>query len=363
MEYLPHTRYYLGFNLVAGVGAVRLARLIEQCGSVEAAWHASPTAMAKAGLDAKTNAALAHAQSTLDLDAKLEQFCKAGIDLITLEDATYPHLLAQIPNPPPLLYLRGTLSPFDEWAVAIVGTRSPTSYGKEATRQIGSGLARQRVTIVSGLAMGIDSVAHKTALEAGGRTIAVLGSGVDVIYPERNEQLATEIIENGAIISEYAPGTRPNALNFPPRNRIISGLALATLVVEGGIKSGALITSSFAADHGRDVFAVPGSIFSKISEGPNNLIRNGAGLVTNAEDILQALNLLTAPIQQEVSLAMPDDPTEAKLLTYLSKEPQHADLICRASGLTTSLVLSTLGMLELKGYIRQVGNMEYVRSR
>ncbi len=363
MTISPHTRYYLGFNLVPGIGPIRLMRLIERCGSVEAAWYADPGDLAAAGIDAKISKALLDARRSIDLDAALERVISAGVQLLTVADAHYPALLAQIPAPPPLLYVRGSISSADNWGVAIVGTRAPSSYGKEATRYFATDLASSGVTIVSGLALGIDAIAHTAALDAGGRTIAVLGCGVDVPYPERNQRLAQRIIEQGALVSEYPLGMKPMPSNFPPRNRIISGLSLGTLVIEAGLKSGALITVDFALEQGRDVFAVPGSIFNKTSEGTNRLIRNGAGLVTHASDLLEALNLGVASAQQEIRAELPDDPTEAALLELISYEPQHADLLGRAANLPAPIVAATLALLELKGYIRQVAAMEYVLVR
>lgn len=357
------TRYYLGFNLVPGIGPTRLARLIDQCGSVEAAWHATPADLLAAGLDDKTRSAFLETRHQTDLEAEVARVAEAGVQLLTIEDADYPALLKQVPAPPPLIYVRGSLGNTDEWAVAVVGTRSPTTYGKEATRRIVTELAHSGVTVVSGLAIGIDTMAHRSALEAGGRTIAVLGSGIDVAYPERNQRLAEQISGQGALISEYPLQTRPVASNFPPRNRIISGLALGTLVIEAGHKSGALITVNFALDQGRDVFAVPGSIFSGKSAGTHGLIRNGAGLVTCAEDILEALNLMTTSTQQAIAAEMPTDPTETVLLAQLSAEPQHADVLCRACSMPAAVVAAALAMLELKGYVRQVGPMEYVLAR
>lgn len=356
-------RYYLGFNLVPGIGPMRLARLIERCGSVEAAWHAGPGELTAAGLDARSSAALLETRRHCNLDAELERAAAARVRLLTIADPDYPMLLAQTPAPPPLLYVRGALTSADDWALAIVGTRGPTSYGKEATRRLAADLAGAGVTVVSGLALGVDTIAHGAALEAGGRTIAVLGCGVDVAYPERNQRLAAAIVENGALVSEYPLGTKPMPANFPPRNRIISGLTLGTLVVEAGAKSGALITVEFALEQGRDVFAVPGSIFSKASEGTNRLIRNGAGLVTQAIDILEALNLGVMSAQREVRAELPEDPTEAALLELLSYEPQHADSLGRAAGLPAPAVSAALTMLELKGYVRQVSSMEFVLAR
>jgi DNA processing protein len=213
------------------------------------------------------------------------------------------------------------------------------------------------------LAIGVDTVAHKAALEAGGRTIGVLASGLDQVYPERNRPLAEQMIASGALVSEFPLGTRPIPQLFPVRNRIISGLTLGTLVIEAGVQSGALITVRYALEQGRDVFAVPGSIFSPKSEGPNQLIRDGAGLVTRGLDLLEALNLTTLAAQQEVQAALPDDPTEAALLELVSYEPQHVDAIGRQAGLPITVVSSTLAIMELKGLVRQAGVMQYVLAR
>jgi DNA processing protein len=358
-----HIRYYLGFNLVRGIGPARLAQLIAHCGTIAAAWHAPAAELAAAGLDARTIAALDEVRQTCDLDAELAALRQAEIDIITLEDPTYPRLLREVPAAPPMVYVRGTLTPADGWAIAVVGTRTPTSYGKEATRHIVGELAQRGITVVSGLAVGIDTVAHQAALEAGGRTIAVQGCGLDRIYPADNRKLAHQIVAQGALMSDYPRQTRPHKDNFPPRNRIISGLALGTLVVEADEQSGALITVNFAADQGRDAFAVPGSIFSHKSRGTHKLIRNGAGLVTCADDLLEALHLELAQVQQEVATALPlDEPNETALMAHLSKDPQHIDVLVRASGLDTAAVLAALAMLEIKGYVRQAGHQEYVRT-
>ncbi len=362
MTTAPHIRYYLGFNCVPGIGPTRLMRLVERCGSVEAAWHASSGELLAAGLDARSSAALLETRRKLDLDAELERVARLGIHIVTREDADYPRLLAEIANPPPLLYVRGGFDITDNWAIAVVGTRSPTSYGKEVTRHIVSELARSGLTIVSGMARGIDSIAHSAALEAGGRTIAVQGCGLDTIYPEGNRALASQIIEQGALISDYPLGTRPLAVNFPPRNRIISGLTKATLVVEAGETSGALITVDFALEQGRDVFAVPGSIFNRTSKGTHQLLRNGAMLTTCAADILEELRLTRAQAQQEMVLALPDDPVEARLMAHLSAEPQRIDEIVRASGMGAAEVSAALMMLTLKGYVRECDTGQWVRA-
>ena len=360
---MDNTRFYLGFNLVNGIGPARLDRLIDFCGSIEAAWRARPADVLAAGLDARSAHALRLAQRTVDLDTELERAAQAGIQLLTREHAAYPAGLAQIPAPPPLLYVRGRLAAVDAWSVAVVGTRSPTSYGKEAARRLAGDLAGAGVTVISGLAIGIDTLAHTAALEAGGRTIAVLACGADLVYPERNRALAEQICQAGAIISEFPLGAKPTPQMFPVRNRLISGLALGTLVIEAGIGSGALITVDYALEQGRDVFAVPGSIFSKVSQGTNQLLRNGATIATSAQDMLEALNLNAATAQQEIQLAFPDDPAEAALLDLVSYEPQHIDELRRASGLAVADVSAMLAMMELKGLVRQAGALQYVRVR
>jgi DNA processing protein len=219
------------------------------------------------------------------------------------------------------------------------------------------------VTIVSGLARGIDAQAHQAALDCGGRTLAVLGSGLDVIYPWENKKLAAAITGHGALISEFALGSQPEASNFPARNRIISGLSRGVIVVEAGEQSGALITADFAADQGRDVFAVPGSIFQRSSRGANRLICDGAQPALSAADVLEALNLTAVTEHVEAQMLFPTDATEALLLEGLSEEPTHIDEVGRASGLPISTVSSTLALMELKGLVRQVGGMNYVRAR
>lgn len=360
---MQSTRYYLGFNLVNGIGPARLARLIDHCGSIDAAWHASTSDLMAAGIDSRTIETILATRQTIDLDSLIERAERLGVRLISRDDPAYPPLLGHIPTAPPLLYVRGTLHDTDQWALAVVGTRSPTLYGKEVARRIVTDLAQMGITIVSGLALGVDSIAHSAALEAGGRTIAVLGCGVDVPYPERNQRLAAQICENGAIISDYPLGTKPVPTNFPPRNRIISGLSRATLVVEAGQRSGALITVDFALEQGRDVFAVPGSIFSAASVGTNRLISNGATLATSAQQILDDLHLATASVQQEVAAVVPADPTETQLLELLTADPIHVDTLGRASGLSAAQILAVLSVMELKGSVRQVGGMQFVRGR
>lgn len=356
-------RYWVGFNYVRGIGPVKFRRLVDFFGSPREAWEASIAALRQAGLDSKACDNLVSARSSLSLDAEMDKIQAEGVVVLTWDDPTYPDRLRQIDSPPPVLYVKGDLAPKDDWAVAVVGTRRATIYGREAARRLAGDLARNHVTVVSGLAKGIDSHAHQAALEAGGRTIAVLGSGVDIIYPPENRRLASEIISSGALISEYPLGTQPEAVNFPPRNRIISGISLGTVVIEAHERSGALITTDFALEQGREVFAVPGQIFSKASAGCHDLIKQGAKLVKDCEDILEELNLTMVAVQREAKEILPANETETVLLRVLSTDPQHIDEIRRESGLPIATVSAVLTMMELKGMVRQVGGMNYVAAR
>ena len=357
-------KYWLGFNLVKGIGPAKVQALLDYFGGLGPAWHATELQLQKIGLDQRAIRSFAEARSQLDLDICLQQVEKSGIRLLTWETADYPAYLREIPTAPHLLYLHGELEEIDRLAVAVVGTRRLTAYGRQVTRDLVTGLVRHGVTIISGLARGIDAVAHKTTLEAGGRTIAVLGSGLDCIYPAEHRSLVKEIVAGrGAVISEYGLGVQPEAKNFPPRNRIISGLSLGVVVVEAGERSGALITANFALEQGRDVFAIPGNINSVASKGPNRLIQDGAKLVTSVDDVLDELNLQMVVEQTAVQMLLPETAEEAALLEQLTYQPIHVDELGRATGFPTSLVSSTLTMMELKGMVQQTGGMNYVLSR
>ena len=354
--------YLIAFNRVPGIGPARLTALLETCGSIAAAWKAPIQSLQAAGLDRRSIENLLAARQHLDPQAELEKVISRGYRVFGWDDDGYPANLRQIPQAPPLLYMRGQLEQQDELAVAVVGTRRVSPYGREVAGELGASLARHGVTVVSGLALGVDTIAHQSALDAGGRTVAVLGSSVDHIYPARNRRLAMQIIEQGALISEYALGTRPEASNFPPRNRIISGLSLAVIVVEAAKRSGALITASFAAEQSRDVFAVPGSILSPGSDGCNRLIQDGAIPITSVNDLLERLQLPRVVAHQEARVTVPASPDEKLILQHISTEPQHMNDIVRAAPLDTSEVSSLLAMMELKGLVRQVGLMQYVRA-
>ena len=350
-------------TMVPGIGPASFRRLLERFGDAQAAWLAKPIELAAAGLDRKTTDALLALRRTLDAQREWDRLAALGVQILALDDVDYPSALREIFDPPPLLYLKGTLEPVDAWAVAVVGTRRATPYGRQVAERFVADLARAGVTVVSGLAKGIDTFAHRAAIEARGRTIAVLGNGLDTVYPRENAPLAEAVTRNGCLLTEFPLGTRPDAPNFPRRNRIISGLSMGTLLVEAGIGSGSLITADFALEQGRDVFAVPGSVFSAASVGCHQLIRDGARPVTAAQDILEELNLNSAVQQQEVQRAVPGDPVEVALMAHLSTEPRHIDELSRAADIPIATVSSTLTLLELKGLVRHLGGNQFVKGR
>lgn len=360
VESLPERAYWLAFHRVPYIGPARLRRLVETFGSLERAWSA-PVSELQRCLEDRARAELVKARAELDVAVLYRQVVDSGVQITTPVDLSYPSLLSEIPAPPPVLYYRGELLETDRTAVAIVGTRRVTPYGREMAARLAGDLARAGVTIVSGLARGVDGVAHQAALDAGGRTIAVLGSGINRIYPPEHRKLAARIAEQGAVLSDYLPETPPDGVNFPPRNRIISGLSLGVVVVEAPDRSGALITVDFAADQGRDVFSVPGPVSAPNSTGTNRLIREGARLVRTADDVLEDLQIRRNPEQMAMQQALPLDDDERRLLAVLTAGPQHIDDIAALSDSTVADVAGRLMMLELQGLVRNTGAQHYAR--
>lgn len=358
-----YRKYWVGFNLVKGIGAVRLKSLLDVFGDAQTAWEASPDELRTAGIHTNLVAGLVQARSDISLDRVWENIQKLGISVLTWQDPAYPQRLKEVSPSPPVLYLRGDLQPEDSWAIAIVGTRRVSAYGRQVADRIAARLAQEGITVVSGLARGIDGIAHKTALEQGGRTLAVLGSGVDRIYPPEHRNLAAQIMSQGAVISDYPPGTPPEASNFPPRNRIISGLTMATVVIEAGERSGALITAEFAAEQGREVFAVPGNILAPQSRGTNRLIQEGARVLLDPQEILEVMDLTRVSEQSAARMVLPTNATEARLFAVLSHEPLHVDEIRNQTQLSIEEVTANLALMELKGMVRQVGGMRYTAVR
>lgn len=358
-------KYWLPFSYFGKFGPVRFRKILQFFPSMAEAYRASAADLMQAGIEEKYAAEFVSLRPELVPDKLMEEVLAAGIKIVPVTSENYPKRLKEIYDAPALLYVRGELRD-DEWPLAVVGTRKITSYGRIITPKIVGELAKQGIAVVSGLAFGVDALAHATTLENGGRTVAVLGSGIDdkTIYPAQNLDLARRIIASGgAVISEFPPGTPPLKQNFPHRNRIISGLSLGVLVVEADLESGSLITAKLALDQNRDVFAIPGSVLSPSSAGPHNLIKMGAKLVASAADILEALNLTEAMSFSESKKIIPDTPNEAKLLAHMSFEPAHIDKLVVLSGLEAAVVGSTLTFMEMKGKVLNLGGMNYVLAR
>jgi len=355
--------FWIGFNKIRGIGAVRLRQLLNHFGSLESAWNASYEELRMAGIGEKTAQSVVENRQTLRLEDELALIEKLGISVLTWDDEEYPKRLREIDQPPPVLFIKGKLEEQDDWAVSIVGTRQKTEYGRQVTEELSVFLAQNHITVISGLARGIDSIAHHSSLQAGGRTIAILGCGVDQIYPPEHRALAERIIQSGALISEYSLGTPPDGINFPPRNRLISGLSLATVVVEAGDTSGSLITATFAVNQGREVFALPGNIYSPKSRGTNRLIQNGARPLLDFEEILQVLDIQQVASKQQARQLLPSGALEIALFEVLSREPLHVDDIQAVTGLPVEQISATLVMMELKGLVRLIKPMTYVSIR
>jgi len=352
--------FWLAISRVPHIGPARIARLVERFGSLEVAWCAPRQALL-AVLEPKPLSELLAVRARADPQRELERITALGMRVTHPGDREYPRLLAEISGRPSILYVRGEIVTDDDASVAIVGTRRATPYGLQCAGRIGAELAQAGVTVISGLARGVDGVAHRAALESGGRTIAVLGSGLDVISPGEHRLLAEKIAAQGAVISEFPPGAKPDAQNFPARNRIISGMSLGVVVVEAPRRSGALITATFAADQGREVFVVPGSVFAQASEGTNAMLRDGARIVRDGADVLDDLNLGMGRVSSVQQAQMPLDDNERLLYMALRDEARHIDELAEEAGLGAGQAGALLLTMELKGLVRNHGAQFYVR--
>ena len=351
--------YWLGLSLVPGVGAVLYKRLLERFNHPIAVFQASREELLSVeGMAKRVAEAIRQGPFEKAVERELYLLNKVNGSLLTFQEEGYPRRLKNIYDPPPLLYVRGTVKKEDDLAMAIVGSRRTSPYGRAVTEKLSQDLAAHGITIVSGMARGIDSVAHHGALSAGGRTLAVLGCGVDVIYPPENRRLCEEIITHGAVLSEFPMGSAPEGSHFPKRNRVISGLSLGVVVVQAGQKSGSLITANCALEQGRDVFAVPGNVGINGSSGTNQLIKDGAKLVARSADILEeVIPQWTREKEEEGAegkkVVLPLSPDEKRVYDHLGEEPVHIDPIIRESQLDPGKVLSLLLGLELKGLVLQ----------
>ncbi len=369
---------YIALNMVDGVGPIRLRALLDRFGAPEAILVASREDLRQVeGIGEEVARSVMLWRDAVDLDAELARIEKAGVSVVTRDDAGYPKHLREIYDPPLVLYVRGEMSDRDALSIGVVGSRRTTIYGQEMSRKLAYQLARVGVTVVSGLARGIDTEAHRGALQAKGRTVAVIGCGIDIMYPAENKKLADDIVEKGgAVVTEFPFGVKPDKQNFPMRNRIISGWSLGVVVVEANLKSGALITAKQAMEQGREVFAVPGRADSILSRGTNRLIKDGAKLTEDVEDILTEFEYLLPRAAEELhdgaaTLARPVEGTkaalvltemEAKVMAQIREDETAIDEIIRGSGLTSACVSATLLALEMKRIVRQLPGKLYVRN-
>ncbi len=363
--------YWLAWAQVKGIGPHRLKRLAEFFGSLERAWQEDELALQQVeGIGPTLAQSIQSARQQLLPEQILEQTLKPGIPFVTPADLMYPRLLWELPDPPPILYILGDCPTWEQPTIGIVGTRAPTAYGRHWTKQISAALAEAGCVVVSGLAAGIDGVAHQACLDASGRTLAVVGTGVDVVYPAQHRQLYQRIQTQGAILSEYPPGTPPAKEHFPQRNRIIAGLCRATLVIEAPERSGALITAYLANDYGREVYALPGNIDTAAARGCLNLIRSGAGMILGIDSLLEDLRLAQGsprgtadPEAENVrAKAGPTDPGQQILWQVLGSEPMGIDALAQATQMEITTLSSTLLMMELEGWLVQLPGMRYRRA-
>ncbi|MEW6410146.1 MAG: DNA-processing protein DprA [Nitrospirota bacterium] len=364
---LSEIKSWLALGLTPGIGSVTFRRLIERFGSPEAVLSFPIDEIEDlCGIKKEIAKGIFSSDRRELVERELYLAEKYNIRILTLTENLYPVNLKRIHDPPPYIYVRGELQELDRYAIAIVGSRDATHYGKTIAEKLAYDLARKGLTIVSGMARGIDTFAHRGAIAASGRTIAVLGSGIDIIYPPENKQLMEKIAEHGAVITEFPFSTKPEAGNFPSRNRIISGLSLGVVLVEASSESGSLITAKAALEQGREVFAVPGNITSKTSRGTNMLIKDGAKLIEDADDIIaELLPQIKGTIKERggkdsVEITLSEE--EAVIYKYLSSEPVHIDYITRVCGLTSGTVLSVLLDLELRGAVKQLPGKMFVRE-
>ncbi len=362
------TKYYLALNMVPALGALRAARLLQRLGGPGAVFKASQRELQTVEGIGREIAGNIAGWDAKRLDNELRLIEKHNIRIVTFADKDYPAFLKEIYSPPIVLYVKGKLVPEDSKAIAVVGTRQPTYYGRTVAEELSGDLARYGLTIVSGMARGIDSFAHSGALKAKGRTIAVLGCGIDIVYPPENAKLMRDIEASGAVVTEFPFGTAPDRMNFPRRNRIIGGLCLGVVVVEAARRSGSLITADFALEQGREVFAIPGKVGSPVSQGTHSLLKQGARLVENAEDIIEELSGAVlpdqpSPKQKSFSSVAPMNEDEKKIYELLSDEPVHIDTIVRKTGLSPARASSILLPLEIKKVVQQLAGQMYVRRK
>lgn len=361
---------WIALNAVSGLGPVRIAKLLERFGTPGKIFEQSMESIQQLNIiPSSCIAALFNDELFVYAEKQLKKAHEHNVAIMTIQDNDYPQYLKEIYAPPPVLYVKGNRAVFKNHAVGIVGTRNPTSYGRTSTGQITKELVECGLTIVSGLARGIDTVAHETSLLSGGCTIAVLGCGIDYIYPKQNEKLAQQICERGLLVSEFPMGIFPDSFNFPRRNRIISGLSSGIVVIEAGLKSGSLITAQYALAQGRDVYAVPGPINSPVSTGTFNLIRDGAIPARSGREIAESLSLITSNrmnFKEQCKEIKPEkmilSVEEERVYNEIGADPMGTDVISEKTGCAIGELLCILLNLELKGLINQISGQLFVRN-
>lgn len=377
-------KYLNALNKINGLGAQKMKILLDFFGAAENVWKANPADLKESRIGEALAGKIITEREKINPDEEWEKMEKENIRIVTLTDGNYPKLLKEIPNPPYILYVKsgdkefsakggsppdgragasgGNINLNERPMIAMVGSRKFTQYGKQAAENFARELARAGIIIVSGMALGIDSFAHRGALDGGGKTIAVLGSSLEDknIGPRSNYELSKNITENGALVSDFSLGISSVPGNFPARNRLMAGMTLGTIVIEAALESGSLITANLALEFNREVFSVPGSIFSPQSEGTNALIKSGAKPAMSVKDILEELNIEKRSAQDQVKRIIPATPEEEKILKKLSQDPAHIDTIAKLTKLEASAVSATLAVMEMKGMIRNIGGQNYI---
>lgn len=356
-------KYLNALNLIPGVGSAKIKILLDFFGNAENTWKAEDSQLSQSGIGEKLSAIIIEKRKDINPDQEWEKLEKENIRILPISNPDYPELLKEIHNPPQILYVKGDDFSFNEKPmIAVVGSRGMSAYGQQVAQSFSHDLAMSGVIVVSGLALGIDAIAHRACLNAGEKTIAILGSSLDDknIGPTANFNLSRRIITQGALVSDYPLETAAGVGTFPARNRIMAGMTMGTLVIEAAEKSGTLITANLALDFNREVFSVPGPIFSPTSSGTNNLIKSGAKLVSSIKDILEELNLKKRIATQNARKIIPSSKEEELILKTLSAETLHIDKIIKLSNLHPGLAISTLSIMEIKGMVKNIGGQNYI---
>ena len=356
-------KYLNALNKITGVGTKKMQLLLNFFENGENIWRANLLELKNSSIGESLAEKIFSEKNNIDPDLEWEKIQKENIQMITLCDSHYPVLLKEISNPPYIIYKKGNLDLNLSPMISIVGSRKYTNYGSQVATSLAKDLVNAGIVIISGMALGIDTLAHQSAINNFGKTVAVLGNSLDNknIYPRNNLNLSHEIMQNGALVSEYPMEMPAGKFTFPARNRIIAGLSLGTIVIEAGEKSGSLITANMALEYNREVFSVPGSIFSPLSFGTNNLIKSGARVVTNIKDILEELDLSRKILPEEKLPKNPTNNEEKILLKILSSDPLHIDNIAKIAKLQTATCSGTLSMMEIKGWVKNIGGQNYIQ--